>query len=534
LIAELPALEAQLSTLQKDIQGEISAIKHFELSATRIEQGQNPLGEIYWQATDMDAAGNVTAFTLGNGVTTTRNYNTQTGFLETIQSTANGLGTFQNLAYTYNKLGMPTSREDKQSQLTESFEYDAQNLNRLAKSSITGRINQTTQYRYDSLGNITYKQDNNCGVAIDTSCYEYGARPHAVTKAAGIDYAYDAQGNMNMTSSSAGRLISWTHFNKPRTLLQSAQSDTEHNRSLSFDYDANHQRIRMVQVDNTEADNLSGVTKTTWSLGPGFQQIVKPGPVVENHQSIKVPGATILIVQLQNQDSTVKGESVSYLHHDNLGSTNVITGRDTANKVVLLERSHFGAFGSPLKDQSLNKAKTNSDYTNKGYTGHEMLNLFGLVHMNARLYDPALGRFISPDTFVQSMANTQAFNRYSYVLNNPLSYTDPSGHFFVALGWAYAAYKMYHWADTHRQEAAIITIVVLTGGTASALGAPLWAAGAIAGGVGGGVSAKLAGGSGNDVFRGAMMGAFIGGTTAGLAQVGAPPARSSYLGRREQ
>ena len=63
----------------------------------------------------------------------------------------------------------------------------------------------------------------------------------------------------------------------------------------------------------------------------------------------------------------------------------------------------------------------------RGYTGHEMLNEFDIINMNGRLYDPVLGRFFSPDNYVQMPDNSQNFNRYSYCLNNPLKYTDPSG-----------------------------------------------------------------------------------------------------------
>ena len=63
----------------------------------------------------------------------------------------------------------------------------------------------------------------------------------------------------------------------------------------------------------------------------------------------------------------------------------------------------------------------------RGYTGHEHLPWFGLINMNARLYDPVVGRFLSPDPIVQDPTNSQNFNRYSYCLNNPLKYTDPSG-----------------------------------------------------------------------------------------------------------
>src|SRR4030095_7752991 len=67
------------------------------------------------------------------------------------------------------------------------------------------------------------------------------------------------------------------------------------------------------------------------------------------------------------------------------------------------------------------------------YTGHETIPNVGLVNMNGRVYDPVLGRFLSPDPNVQFGGNLQSFNRYSYVLNNPLRYTDPTGYFLDEL-----------------------------------------------------------------------------------------------------
>ena len=69
-------------------------------------------------------------------------------------------------------------------------------------------------------------------------------------------------------------------------------------------------------------------------------------------------------------------------------------------------------------------------FLGRGYTGHEHLAWFGLVNMNARLYDPLLGRFLSPDPYVQMPDFTQNFNRYSYCLNNPLVYVDENGELF--------------------------------------------------------------------------------------------------------
>jgi len=66
----------------------------------------------------------------------------------------------------------------------------------------------------------------------------------------------------------------------------------------------------------------------------------------------------------------------------------------------------------------------------RGFTGHEHLDNFDLINMNGRVYDPWLGRFLSPDPFVQAPTYSQNYNRYSYALNNPLKYTDPSGYYY--------------------------------------------------------------------------------------------------------
>ena len=72
----------------------------------------------------------------------------------------------------------------------------------------------------------------------------------------------------------------------------------------------------------------------------------------------------------------------------------------------------------------------------RGYCGHEMITEFSLINMNGRIYDPVLGRFISPDNYVQEPENPQNYNRYSYCMNNPVKYTDPSGELFGIGGFA--------------------------------------------------------------------------------------------------
>jgi len=119
-----------------------------------------------------------------------------------------------------------------------------------------------------------------------------------------------------------------------------------------------------------------------------------------------------------------------YLHRDYQGSI-VAISNETGD---ILEKRMFDAWGEVLKVQDGQGNVCNGFLLlDRGYTGHEHLQSVGLIHMNGRLYDPKLHRFLQPDNFIQDPYNTQNYNRYGYVLNNPLKYTDPSGEELISL-----------------------------------------------------------------------------------------------------
>ncbi len=117
-----------------------------------------------------------------------------------------------------------------------------------------------------------------------------------------------------------------------------------------------------------------------------------------------------------------------YLTLDHLGSIDRITNAD--GSVIAAES--FGAFGARRRSNwtgvpTASELAAMAAVTRDGFTGHEQLDNVELVHMNGRVYDPLLGRFISADPYVTRPYDGQGLNRYSYVLNNPLALVDPSG-----------------------------------------------------------------------------------------------------------
>ncbi len=145
-----------------------------------------------------------------------------------------------------------------------------------------------------------------------------------------------------------------------------------------------------------------------------------------------------------------------------------------------------------------------TDTTQRGFTNHEMLDEVDIIHMNGRIYDGRLGRFLQADPLIQEPNNSQSLNRYSYVINNPLSYTDPTGYNFLKKYWRaivaiVATYITAGYASGWAASWGFGTAA--SGGVAATLGNTI-AAGAISGFVGG----AIATGS----FKGAVIGAFTG------------------------
>ena len=359
-----------------------------------ITEVEDSTDHIWWQEPDYDYNGRPVSYQYGNAAVTQLTYERGTEFLTSILSGTAGSppDNFQNLSYTYDHLGNLKTRVDSTgTTLTETFQYD--DLNRLKWSRVSGLSER--EVSYNSIGNIITKD----GVDYDYT----GSRPHAVSLVGGVEYTYDANGNITQRGDDS---IWWTPFNKPLALFKGSNSYT-------FFYDNDHGRI-------LESIAEEGTTRVKVIAGGLYETITENGITTHRH-FIPTPSGTAGIYE--TVDSAAER---LYLHGDHLGSSSVVT--NTAGAIV--ESHSYDPWGNPRNPGTwADDLSEWPDYAgDRGFTGHEMLAALELVHMNARIYDPLLGRFLSADSIIQFEGDLQSYNRYSYVLNNPLKYTDPSGN----------------------------------------------------------------------------------------------------------
>ena len=389
-----------------------------EAEGTLDGQGTFTPNTVYRTIKAVDARGNVVSETLGNGVKRSHQHDGQTGRVLGIASTRAAPGDRQNLVYQWDVLGNLKSRArgSGSSALMETFTYD--NLNRLETHKLGAEPAQSVTY--DGYGNIRSK----AGVAAYLYGTETGAPananagPHAVASASvngmAVEYVYDANGNN--VSSSDGRTIAYTAFDKPSSIAKGQHTTT-------FAYGPDRSRFRRVDT------NAHGTT-TTLYLG-GVEIVAHPGGAREVRRNI----GGVVVETTGTTAGSCPANETHYVLRDHLGGVDVLT--DGAGNEV---RSHsFDPWGrprdpadwTPLSD--LEAMNIERCATRRGFTDHEMLDAVGIVHMNGRIYDPTLARFLRADPFVQFPGNLQGHNRYAYVLNNPLAHTDPSGHFVSGL-----------------------------------------------------------------------------------------------------
>ena len=365
-----------------------------------------------WEAEAKDNFGNITQYNLGNGLQTTKTYDNNTGMLTQIKTgTSNNNTTVQYLNYEYDNLYNITQRKDVLSNQQDLFTYD--NFNRLTdiqtyKDADNPTTSITKHMAYDNVGNITHKDDvgdmtyGGLGTANSSPT---GSNPYAITE---IDN--------NPNTITTPQNILYTSFNKVRKITTSDE-DGSNAKELNFVYGADYGRRKTTYVVN----NIL-ITKKYYAFG-NYEETVDASNVSTKDYFIYGGDGVAAIYRITG--TTTPG-TMYYIHKDNLGSFDKVTN----SSGTVVDSYSFDAWGNRRSTSDWTAAETGVTHLfNRGFTGHEHLDEFGLINMNGRCYDPLLGRILSPDPDLQDPSNIQNYNRYSYCLNNPLKYTDPSGYY---------------------------------------------------------------------------------------------------------
>jgi len=378
-----------------------------------------PAQPVYWQISSTDARGNVTAdqrhgtAALGSW----RGFDAATGRISSL--TAGSDNALQSMSYRYDLAGNVVDRTDARKSLIERFKYDK--LDRLTESKLDAIAIPTLSLSYDALGNICSKNGNAYTYAGRAGCA--GAQgladksAHAVTQAFGFAYAYDANGLQTQADgagSADDRISEYDAFHRlTHTLVGSPLTPSDFR---TYFYAPDLSLARQIEYDAAQ------ISRRTHYIGALEWTDRSASGSVNREARLSLPGGLILITRFIAGNAPLTEHR--YAFTEPLGSIDVIANESG----IAIERMSFDAHGrrrSVLDWQTLLSYGVDVT-TRKGFTGHQQLDGAGLIHMNARAFDPRLGRFIQPDPLVEPDA-TQGWNRYSYVLNNPLTATDPSG-----------------------------------------------------------------------------------------------------------
>ncbi|WP_351074871.1 RHS repeat-associated core domain-containing protein [Shewanella sp. CAL98-MNA-CIBAN-0140] len=316
----------------------------------------------------------------------------------------------QYLNYDYDGMGNLAFQHNVITQFKESYNYDE--LMRVDDSTKTykGITYAAVNYDYDAAGNILVKGDYG-------SQYLYGsvgkgaggnAGPNAIRqfiRGGTKTFTYDNNGN-RLTGD--GVTLTYNDQNKPLTV-------DRNNVKSTFSYDANGNRYKQVKQQS------GSVVSTTYYVGSFEREVTLSGTVDKTYIGDHTIKMKAHVGSLGNQSP------FQHVLRDHLGSVDTLMDAKTG---AVLQHRGYDVFGRPRDIASGNSLLSGTSWqgVTKGYTDHEHLIDQELIHMNGRIYDFNVGRFLSVDPFLQFPENSQSANPYSYILNNPMSGVDPTGY----------------------------------------------------------------------------------------------------------
>jgi len=375
--------------------------------------GPEPDFEVYAELDTYRPAGQIGSIYFGNGAATAYGYDAKSSRLTSIATIDPVLSTLLDKSYTYSAAGDIKSMTDHKG-VTYSYNYDS--LHRLISETNDGPAESFAEVVIEN----TYTDDFRPFHAPSSINFNGGDYP----------YGYDANGNtavmhnFNDPSNVRQQTITYNADNMPKQIeWVTFSGGSAMFWTVDFDYDGQSRRVKKTKSWGSE----------TFYIGGHFE--------IENGTEVKY------IFAGNQRVAKVTAAGTHFFHKDHLGSSNVVTDYDNGAAVETTEYMPFGQ----TRDQ------TGTAISNYKFTDQELDPSTGLYNYDARLYDPVIGRFISADSIVEDIFIPQTLNRYSYVRNNPLRYTDPTGHEttgefierkgteaaasgsnIAAYGWAYA------------------------------------------------------------------------------------------------
>jgi RHS repeat-associated protein len=347
-------------------------------------------GSAYWKANAENPLGEITSDTLGNGIVTQRQFYPQTGWLSQATSgTSSSPAGVQNQSYLYDLLGDVIQRADNNIPLTESFWYDYDN--RLTKSTLQSGNTTTTNLQ------VWYNPDGGISQKVETGGTDAPV-PYTVSQ--------------------------WTSYNYPQTItgtVPTVQGNVDE--SAAFDYGPGRQRWRMVYTEGSASETteyigglMEKVTSSSGSLA--YRYYIRGADGLAAIQSVDGSGNPTTHYALSDQEGSVSSILDS--------GGNVVVNESFTPFGVRREASAWSGLLSSTQG-GMTEEGIMDGITRQGFTGQTALGLIGLNHMNGRVEDAVTGTFLSPDPRIPDPTSTQAYNRYLYVDDSPLSYTDPTG-----------------------------------------------------------------------------------------------------------
>ncbi len=377
---------------------------------------------VYWELAEVDAFDRVRVERLGPEVETTYRYDDRDRIDQVIDERDGDTDPIRFLDIARDLNGNVTDRFESTtvSANQESYLYDR--LDRLRGESIGANTSYT---EYDAIGNID-SRDNR-------GAYEYAplapglpappavgctsaAKAHAAVAVGSDTYCYDAAGRRLWRrdgTTGNDEFISYTRSNKPRQMWRGSPDVASGTDVVSIEYDADLGRV-LKSTDDEVTVYVGGIFEHRQSsAGDKYIYYVSNG------------SRTIAQVQI-NAESGSSSQETLYLHADPLGSATMLSSPDLPWLLPAYSYDAWGRRRSPTDWSQPLSAPDTSD-VHIGFTGHEYDREYELINMRGREYDPVTGRFLSPDPIVQFPHDSQSLNRFSYVLNNPLGWVDPSG-----------------------------------------------------------------------------------------------------------